>query len=47
MRAATADQQYIYNLAVPTAPTGSLFTVLIRPFGGTAPTLHVLLKIRK
>jgi hypothetical protein len=39
--------QYIYNLRVPTAPGGTLFTVAVRPFGGSAPVMHVLLKIRR
>jgi hypothetical protein len=39
--------QYIYNLVVPTAPAGTLFTVAVRPFGGSAPVMHVLLKIRR
>lgn len=48
MREVTADQLYLYNLAVPsTATAGALYTVLIRPFGGDSPALHVLLKIRK
>src|SRR5204863_6431348 len=42
------DQQYLYNLAVPSnASVGNLFTVLIRPFGGSAPTLYAVLKIKK
>jgi predicted extracellular nuclease len=42
------SQQYSYNLAVPSnATVGQLFTVLIRPFGGTAPTLYAVLKIKK
>src|SRR5438874_13512127 len=42
------DQQYLYNLAVPSnAAVGDLFTVLIRPFGGSAPTLYAVLKIKK
>jgi hypothetical protein len=48
MREVTADQQYIYNLAVPTSTSaGSLYTVLIRPFGGSLPTLYAVLKIKK
>ena len=39
--------QYIYNLRVPAAAGGTLFTVLVRPFGGGAPTLQALLKIRR
>jgi predicted extracellular nuclease len=39
--------QYLYNLRVPTAAAGSIFTILIRPFGGATPTLHALLKIRR
>jgi uncharacterized protein len=43
-----SDQQYVYNLAVPSnASVGNLFTVLIRPFGGSAPTLYAVLKIKK
>ena len=40
-------EQYVYNLRVPRAPAGTLFTVLVRPFGGTSPTLHALLRIRR
>ena len=42
------NAQYLYNLGVPsnTSP-GQLFTVLIRPFGGSAPTLYAVLKIRR
>jgi predicted extracellular nuclease len=48
MREVTADQQYIYNLAVPSnATAGSLYTILIRPFGGSSPTLYAVLKIKK
>jgi len=48
MREVTADQLYIYNLAVPSnAGVGQLYTVLVRPFGGTAPTLYAVLKIKK
>jgi hypothetical protein len=42
-----ADGQYIYNLVVPTASAGALFTVAVRPFGGSAPVMHALLKIRR
>ena len=39
--------QYIYNLGLPsTAASGQLFTVLIRPFGGAAPTLYAVLKVK-
>jgi hypothetical protein len=42
------DGQYIYNLAVPSnATAGSLFTIYVRPFGGTTPVMMVVLKIRK
>jgi hypothetical protein len=42
------DGGYIYNLAVPSnATAGSLFTIYVRPFGGTAPVMMVVLKIRK
>jgi PKD domain-containing protein len=48
MREVTADQQYRYNLAVPSNTTaGALYTVLIRPFGGSSPTLYAVLKIKK
>jgi hypothetical protein len=31
----------MYNLGVPSnATVGQLYTVLIRPFGGSAPTLY-------
>jgi hypothetical protein len=41
-------QQYHYNLDVPsTASAGQLFTVLVRPFGGSSPTLYAILKIKK
>ena len=41
-------QQYQYNLGVPSnGSTGQLYTVLIRPFGGSAPTLYAVLKIRR
>jgi predicted extracellular nuclease len=39
--------QYVYNLRVPTAGAGTLFTVLVRPFGAGGPTLQALLKIRR
>jgi hypothetical protein len=42
-----SDQQYVYNLAVPSrATTGQLFTILVRPFGGSSPTLYAVLKIK-
>ena len=48
MREVTADQQYVYNLAVPSSTSaGALYTVLIRPFGGSSPTLYAVLKIKK
>lgn len=35
------NAQYMYNLGVPSnATVGQLYTVLIRPFGGSAPTLY-------
>jgi predicted extracellular nuclease len=38
--------QYIYNLGLPsTAASGQVFTVLIRPFGGSA-TLYAVLKVK-
>jgi uncharacterized protein len=42
-----ADGQYIYNLRVPTAAAGTLFTIAVRPFGGSAPVMHALLRIRR
>ena len=42
-----SDGQYIYNLAVPSSPvSGQLFTILVRPFGGSSPTLTAVLKIK-
>lgn len=42
------EGQYMYNLGVPSnASTGQLSTVLIRPFGGSAPTLYAVPKIRR
>jgi uncharacterized protein len=42
------NQQYLYNLGVPSnGSAGQLYTVLIRPFGGSAPTLYAVLKIRR
>jgi hypothetical protein len=35
------------GVKVPTAPAGTLFTVAVQPFGGSAPVLHALLKIRR
>jgi predicted extracellular nuclease len=47
MREVTADELYVYNLGVPSsARSGQLFTVLIRPFGGSSPTLYAVLKVR-
>jgi predicted extracellular nuclease len=41
------DGQYVYNLAVPSnAASGQLYTVLVRPFGGSAPALYAVLKIK-
>jgi endonuclease/exonuclease/phosphatase family metal-dependent hydrolase len=42
-----ANEQYVYNLEVPAGPAGQLYTVLIRPFGGSAPTLYAVLKLRR
>ncbi|HEY6835987.1 MAG TPA: Ig-like domain-containing protein [Gaiellaceae bacterium] len=39
--------QYVYNLRVPTAQAGTIYTLLIRPFGGSQAALHALLKIRR
>lgn len=48
MREVTGDSLYIYNLAVPAnATAGQLFTVLVRPFGGSSPALVAVLKVRK
>ena len=42
------NRQYMYNLGVPSSGSaGQLYTVLIRPFGGSAPTLYAVLKIRR
>jgi hypothetical protein len=42
------NQQYVYNLGVPSnGSAGQLYTVLMRPFGGSAPTLYAVLKIRR
>jgi hypothetical protein len=42
------NQHYLYNLGVPSnGSAGQLYTVLIRPFGGSAPTLYAVLKIRR
>ncbi|HSC51765.1 MAG TPA: Ig-like domain-containing protein [Gaiellaceae bacterium] len=42
-----SDGQYVYNLAVPSSATGGqLYTVLVRPFGGSAPTLYAVLKVK-
>jgi endonuclease/exonuclease/phosphatase family metal-dependent hydrolase len=42
------NEQYMYNLGVPSnASAGQLYTVLVRPFGGTTPTLYAVLKIRR
>jgi predicted extracellular nuclease len=42
------NQQYMYNLGVPSnGSAGQLYTVLIRPFGGSAPTLYAVLKIKR
>jgi uncharacterized protein len=47
MREVTADELYAYNLGVPSnARSGQLFTVLVRPFGGSSPTLYAVLKVR-
>lgn len=43
-----AGEHYLYNLGVPSnAAAGQLFTVLVRPFGGSSPTLYAVLKIKK
>ena len=42
-----SDGQYVYNLAVPSsAASGQLYTVVVRPFGGSSPTLYAVLKIK-
>jgi hypothetical protein len=42
------DGQYIYNLQVPSAPAGTLFTIRVRPFGTAAGgSMYVVLRIRK
>jgi predicted extracellular nuclease len=48
MREVPGDEEYVYNLEVPSAGSaGQLYTVLIRPFGGSAPTLYAVLKLRR
>ena len=48
MREVTGDELYVYNLGVPSnASVGALYTILVRPFGGSAPTLYAVLKIKK
>jgi hypothetical protein len=37
------DSHYRYNLLVPNGPAGTIYTVLIRPFGGTTPVMYALL----
>jgi uncharacterized protein len=41
------EGQYLYNLVVPNGSAGTIYTVLVRPFGGTSPVLYALLKIRR
>lgn len=43
-----AAPQYIYNLQVPSAPSGTLFTIRVRPFSNsdTADGMYVLIKIK-
>jgi predicted extracellular nuclease len=37
-----------YNLAVPSSgAAGQLYTVVVRPFGGSAPTLYAVLQLRR
>jgi hypothetical protein len=43
-----ASGQYLYNLAVPSSgAAGQLYTVVVRPFGGSAPTLYAVLQLRR
>ena len=39
--------QYLYNMQVPTSPSGTQYTIRVRPFGeaNTAASLYVLIKI--
>ena len=43
-----AAPQYIYNLQVPSAPSGTQFTIRVRPFGDSDPAdgMYVLIKIK-
>jgi PKD domain len=42
------DGQYIYNMQVPSASAGTLFTIRVRPFGTAAGgSMYVVIKIRK
>jgi hypothetical protein len=42
------DGGYIYNLAVPSASAGTMFTVRVQPFGNaTGGAMYVVIKIRK
>ena len=42
----SAGGSYLYNLRVPSAPSGSLFTVRIRPFAGSTSAAYAVLQIR-
>ena len=44
----SADSQYIYNLRVPSAPSGTPFTIRVRPFGDSDPAdgMYVLIKVK-
>lgn len=42
------DGGYIYNLAVPSASAGTLYTVRVQPFGSAAGgSMYIVIKIRK
>lgn len=40
------DGGYLYNLRVPTGGAGSVFTVRVRPFGGSSAAVYLVLKLR-
>ena len=42
----SAGGSYVYNLRVPKAPSGSLFTVRIRPFAGSTSAVYAVLQLR-
>lgn len=40
------DGGYLYNLRVPAGGAGSVFTVRVRPFGGSSAAVYLVLKLR-